>query len=82
MPDAPVLFVRNIHYAVTVDELAALFAPFVRLRHLTIRRGGFAFVKMPRESHVDLAALIRSVNGTVLHGLALRVERARPRLRP
>jgi RNA recognition motif-containing protein len=78
------IFVGNIAFTTTEEDLAQLFHPYGQLGRVQIlidrdtgRSRGFGFVEMPdaREAQAAIAGL----NGTSLNGRALTVNEARPR---
>ncbi len=78
------LFVGNLPYDVTEDELKAFFAPVGPLAHAFIpvdretgKRRGFAFVEFEERSAADEA--VRRLNNQSLRGRAVAVNEARPR---
>jgi len=71
------LYVGNLPYGVTEDDLRELFAEFGPVQGARIIEGkGFGFVDIPEESAADAIA---AVNGREFQGRALRVDEARPR---
>jgi RNA recognition motif-containing protein len=71
------LYVGNLPYGTTEDELRELFAEFGPLGSVRLVEGkGFAFIDVPGEKAADA---IGAVNGRDLNGRALRVDEARPR---
>lgn len=78
------IYVGNLAYSVTEDELRDAFAEFgeVSSANLIIDRAtgqskGFGFVEMPDNSQADEA--IKSLNGTPLGGRSIKVNQAKPR---
>jgi RNA recognition motif-containing protein len=78
------IYVGNLAYSVTEDELRSAFGEFgeVSSVNLIIDRGtgqskGFGFVEMPDNSAANEA--IKSLNGTPLSGRNLKVNEAKPR---
>lgn len=78
------LFVGNLPYSATEDELRELFAPFgevAAVRIMTDRATGkprgFAFVEMAQDDDAEKA--IAAINGKDFGGRALTVNEARPR---
>jgi RNA recognition motif-containing protein len=78
------IYVGNLAYSVTEDELRSAFGEFgeVSSVNLIIDRGtgqskGFGFVEMPDGSAANEA--IKSLNGTPLNGRNLKVNEAKPR---
>jgi RNA recognition motif-containing protein len=78
------LFVRNLAWRVTDEELRAYFEPYgtvtsarVVLDRDTGRSRGFGFVEMTDSSEAERA--IRSLNGATLDGRVIAVDEARER---
>ena len=78
------VFVGNLSYETTQEELHAAFANYGAVEKVNIitdrdtgQPRGFAFVEMPNKAEAE-AAMAR-LNGTELHGRALNVNEARPR---
>ena len=78
------IFVGNLNWATTEDELEELFAPYGRVDRAEIirerdtgRSRGFGFVEMPNASEAQAA--IDGLNGMELGGRTLTVNEARPR---
>jgi cold-inducible RNA-binding protein len=78
------LFVGNLSFNVTEQDLKEAFAPFgtvteaaVMMDRATNRPRGFAFVTMASKEEADKA--IQGLNGKPLDGRALTVNEARPR---
>jgi cold-inducible RNA-binding protein len=78
------IFVSNLAWATTEDELRQLFEPYGIVESVRIitdrdtgRARGFGFVEMPHiaEAH----AAIDGLNGTALGERTLTVQEARPR---
>jgi RNA recognition motif-containing protein len=71
------LYVGNLPYGVTEDDLRELFAEFGPVDAVRVIEGkGFGFVDLPEEKAADAMA---AVNGREFQGRALRVDEARPR---
>jgi RNA recognition motif-containing protein len=71
------LYVGNLPYEVTEDDLRNLFAEFGPVEGVRVIEGkGFAFVDIPEEK---AAEAMTSVNGREYQGRVLRVDEARPR---
>lgn len=77
------LYVGNLGYDVTEEQLRELFAQFGSVQSVTIitdrftgRSKGFAFVEMEGASEAQTA--ISNLNGTDLNGRPLKVDEARP----
>lgn len=78
------IYVGNLPYSVTEDELQALFAEFgdvdtvnIIMDKYTGRSKGFGFVEMPDSAQADEA--IKALNGKVVQGRDIKVNQARPR---
>ena len=78
------VFVGNVPYESTEDEIRELFAPHGAVRSVRIptdretgRARGIAFVEM--EDAEEAACAIEAVNGAELDGRQLRVNVAEPR---
>ncbi|MFK8016982.1 MAG: RNA recognition motif domain-containing protein [Gammaproteobacteria bacterium] len=82
------IYVGNLPYTATEEEIGAVFAPFGTVQSVKIimdretgRPRGFGFVDMDRE---EAKAAIKEVNGSEMGGRTLRVNEAhdRPPARP
>ena len=78
------IFVGNLYWETTEDELEALFVPYgtvervqILLDRVTGRSRGFGFVEMPNATEAQAA--IANLNGASLGGRTLTVSEARPR---
>ena len=78
------LYVGNLPYTATEDELQAMFAGAGTVKTVTVvrdrdtgRSRGFAFVEM--ETQAEAQKAISMMNGKDLGGRALTVNMARPR---
>lgn len=78
------IYVGNLAYRTTEDELRQLFAQFGEVSSVKIitdrdtgQSKGFGFVEMPNQSEAEAA--INNLNETDLGGRNLRVNEARPR---
>jgi len=78
------IYVGNLSYEVTEEELRAEFAAFGKVESVSIitdkysgRPKGFAFVEMPTVSEGQAA--ITALNGKTIKDRALTVNAARPR---
>lgn len=78
------LYVGNLSYSVTEEQLRALFAEAGEISEVTIitdrdtgRSKGFGFVEMATEDEAQAA--IKRFNGHVFETRALTVNEARPR---
>ena len=71
------LYVGNMPYNATEDQLRTMFEPFGPIAEVRIIGDkGFAFVEVPEES---MAAAIEATNGQDMGGRTLTVNEARPR---
>ena len=71
------LYVGNLPYDTTEEELRTLFAEFGPVAEIRlIGEKGFAFVDIPSERMVEAIA---ATNGRQLSGRSLRVDEAKPR---
>jgi cold-inducible RNA-binding protein len=78
------IFVGNLSYQTTQDDLHATFSQFGTVERVSIvtdrdtgQPRGFAFVEMTEANQAQDA--ISQLNGTELHGRALNVNEARPK---
>jgi len=78
------IYVGDLSYDVTEDDLKAVFSEFGEVDSLNIikdkfsgRSKGFGFVEMLNNSEADKA--IEALNGTELKGRNLKVNQAKPR---
>lgn len=78
------IFVGNLSYQTTEDELQTAFSSFGTVERVSIIRDrdtgqsrGFGFVEMPNGEEAEKA--IQAMNGRELSGRALNVNEARPR---
>ena len=78
------LYVGNLAYQTTEQELEAAFAAFGKVDSVRVitdrysgRSKGFGFVEMPNNTEAEAA--IQALNGKELQGRALTVNEARPR---
>ncbi len=78
------IYVGNLSFAMTEDELREAFAQYGDVTsakiindHETGRSRGFGFVEMPNASEGQIA--IEKINGEELKGRPVRVNEARPR---
>lgn len=78
------IYVGNLAYSVTQDELRAAFAAYGEVQSANLitdkftgESKGFAFVEMPNNSEADAA--IKGLNEQPLKGRPLRVNQAKPR---
>ena len=78
------LFVGNLSFQTTEDELRSMFEPYGEITRLQVmtdrdtgRSRGFAFVELSDEE--EAAKAITELNGKELDGRALNVNEARPK---
>ena len=78
------IFVGNLSYATTQEELQDMFGGYGVVERVSIVRDrdtgqsrGFAFVEMTDRTAAEAA--INALNGTDMNGRALNVNEARPR---
>lgn len=78
------IFVGNLSFQTTQDELHAAFAQFGNVDRVNIvtdrdtgQPRGFAFVEMPDQHEAETA--IQQLNGAELNGRAMNVNEARPK---
>ena len=76
------LYVGNLAYQTTEEEIQAVFAPFGKVEAVRVaterfsgRAKGFGFVEMPDSAEADAA--IKALNGKDLGGRRLTVNQAR-----
>jgi len=80
------IYVGNLSYSMSEDELRAAFAAHGEVSQVKIltdretgRSRGFGFVEMP--NHSEGEAAVNQLNGKEVGGRALRVNEAHPRER-
>jgi RNA recognition motif-containing protein len=78
------IYVGNLPYSVTEDELRNMFAAYGDVSTANIitdkysgESKGFGFVEMPRQSDAEEA--IKALNGSSVKGRSIKVNQARPR---
>ncbi len=78
------IYVGNLTYSVTDDDLRNLFAEYGEIATAEVIKDkfsgqskGFGFVEMPNNSEADAA--IKDLNETEMQGRKLTVNEARPR---
>ena len=78
------LYVGNLAFSVTEDQLKNLFSQFGTVESVKIvkdafdgRSKGFAFVEMSTEEEASLSS--ENLNGTEFEGRSIRVDLARPK---
>ena len=71
------LYVGNLNYSVTSEELEKLFADYGMVKQVKIiERRGFGFVEMSEVGGAEKA--VEALNGAVLKGRTMKVDKARP----
>jgi RNA recognition motif-containing protein len=71
------LYVGNLNYAVTTEQLEELFANHGEVKSVKLIEGkGFGFVEMADASQAENAK--EALNGTEFEGRTLRIDEARP----
>ena len=77
------LYISNLGEQITDDSLSAIFSTYGVVHSVKIAKDqftgfsrGFAFIEMPNENEA-LAAISR-LNGSVLNGRSVSVEKAKP----
>lgn len=71
------LFVGNLSYSATRDQLEELFAAHGEVKQVTIIEGkGFGFVEMASPAQAEAAK--EALDGTEFKGRTLKVDAARP----
>ena len=72
------LYVGNLNYSVTSEELEKLFADYGMVKEVKIiERRGFGFVEMSEVSGAGKA--VEALNGAVFKGRTMKVDKARSR---
>lgn len=78
------IYVGNLPYSLTEDELRAAFSQFGEVSSVNIimdrmsgQSKGFGFVEMPDNTEADEA--IKALNESALNGRNIKVNQARPR---
>jgi len=78
------IFVGNLNYSATEDEVRQMFEQFGTVDRVSLitdrdtgRPRGFGFVEMPNDEEGDRA--IEELNGVDMGGRALNINEARPR---
>lgn len=78
------IYVGNLSYNVTEDEIQALFAEYGQVASVSLIKDkfsgqskGFGFVEMDKQSEAEAA--IKQLNGRPLNGRNITVNIARPR---
>jgi len=78
------IFVGNLSFSTTEEELRSMFAPFGTIERVNIltdrdtgRSRGFGFVEMSNDAEAETA--INALNGKSIAGRRLNVNEARPK---
>ncbi len=78
------IYVGNLSYGVTEDEMGELFAEYGEVSTVNIitdkytgQSKGFGFVEMAKQADAEEA--IKALNGSLVKGRNLKVNQARPR---
>ncbi len=78
------IYVGNLAYSVTEDDLRAAFEAFGTVDRVSIitdkfsgQSKGFGFVEMPQTSEAEEA--VKSLNGSEIKGRNIKVNEAKPR---
>ncbi len=78
------IYVGNLSYSVTEDEMGELFAEYGEVSTVNIitdkytgQSKGFGFVEMAKQADAEEA--IKALNGSLVKGRNLKVNQARPR---
>ena len=72
------LYVGNLDYSVTKDELSEMFSEFGEVVEVTVIDGkGFGFVEMSESSEAENA--MNDLNGKDLKGRSMKIDEARPK---
>lgn len=71
------LYVGNLSYSVTKEQLEELFSSHGEVRQVNIIEGkGFGFVEMSNQSEAEKAKI--ALDGSAFQGRSLKVDEARP----
>jgi RNA recognition motif-containing protein len=77
------IFVGNLPFSVTEDQLREMFEPFGEIQSLKLitdretgRPRGFGFIEM---DNADADAAIKSLNGTDMDGRDIKVNQSEPK---
>jgi RNA recognition motif-containing protein len=78
------IYVGNIPYTVTEDEIRVVFERYGKVTTVALvidrrtnRSRGYGFVEMPNDK--DARTAIRELDGSDFHGRSLRVDQSQPR---
>ncbi len=71
------LFIGNLDYTVSRDDLAELFATYGEVREVSVIEGkGFGFIEMSNQSEAEAAK--KELNESFFKGRTIRVDEAKP----
>jgi RNA recognition motif-containing protein len=71
------LYVGNLNYSVTNEELAELFSDYGEVREVNVIEGrGFGFVEMSNPAEAEKAK--EALDGSDFEGRTLKIDEARP----
>ena len=71
------LYVGNLGFSVTVDQLQELFSTYGEVKNVNIVEGrGFGFVEMSNQSEAEKAK--KTLNGSDFKGRTLKINEALP----
>ena len=71
------LFIGNLDYGVTRDELANLFSAYGEVREVSVIEGkGFGFIEMSNQAEAEAAK--KELNESFFKGRTIRVDEAKP----
>ncbi|MEW5924513.1 MAG: RNA-binding protein [Candidatus Zixiibacteriota bacterium] len=71
------LYVGNLRYSTTVEELTELFSKYGEVKNINIVEGrGFGFVEMSSAEEAEKAK--EALNGSDYNGRTMRIDEARP----
>jgi RNA recognition motif-containing protein len=71
------LFIGNLDYAVTREELEQLFSNYGEVREVNVIQGkGFGFIEMSNQSEAEAAK--KELNESFFKGRTIRVDEAKP----
>ncbi|PKK83003.1 MAG: RNA-binding protein [candidate division Zixibacteria bacterium HGW-Zixibacteria-1] len=71
------LYVGNLRYSTTVEQLTELFSNYGEVKHVNIIEGrGFGFVEMSKAEEAEKA--MEALNGFDFNGRTMRIDEARP----
>jgi len=74
------LYVGNLKYGVTSEQLSELFAGYGEVKYAKVIEGkGFGFVEMGNNSEAENA--MKALNGQEFAGRTLKIDEAKPRER-